>query len=247
MMPVGRPAFEVVVGAEAVARRLVSVDAIRSITGIPETGTGAIDDAGLGRLIDGELARCARSCRLATYRAVPPTLAQESVRATWLATCWEWPYGWVSYRSAGREPSILLLPWRAPITDIEITEGETELVEDTDYRLLERGVVERINGFWPTSGSIVVDYVAGFVPLADDPSYQVDGEPLPADIVQLLADQVRMANDRSRIDLNLRSEDIPGVWSGTFNVAGGSAIDTQGLMMPLYEALAQYRAPPSIG
>jgi hypothetical protein len=247
MTPAGRPTFEVITPATAEDRRLVSVAMIRSLTGIPSTGEGAIDDIGLGALLDGALATMAKSCRLKAYRALPLTLARESVRATWLANSWDWwpapmPYGW-------RQPATLLLPWRAPIVEITIEEGETELVEDTDFRLLGAGVVERIGACWATGSAIVVDYVAGFAPLADDPAYQdpLDGDPMPADLVALIADQVRMAADRLDIDQNLRSEDVPSVWSGTYNFAGGSAIDTGGLMVPLYDALAPYRAPPSIG
>lgn len=243
MMPIGRPRFEVVVGATAAERRLVTAAIVRALADIPETVT----DATLNLMIDAALAQCARSCNMATYRASPPTLAQEAVRATWLADSWYWPTGWVPYCGHGSQPSTILLPWRAPITDIEITEGGIELVENTDFRLLGAGVVERLNGCWPTSGNIVVDYTAGFVVLSDDPSYDYDGEPLPADLVQLIADQVRMTNDAAGIDRNLRSEDIPGVWSGSYNVAGGDAIDTSGLMRPLYDALTPYRAPPSIG
>lgn len=244
MTPRGRPKFEVVVPAEIADRRLVSVATIREITGIPSTGAGAVTDEALGRLIDGALAQAARSCRLAAYRAIAPTLALETVRASWLPDCWDWWPRQVGWKRD--EPSTLLLPWRAPIVSIEITEGETDLVEDNDFRLLGAGVVERINGCWATGGSIVADYIAGFVPLADDPVYQVDGEPMPADLVSLLADQVRMSKDRGAIDLNLRSEDIPGIWAGSFNVPGGDSIDTGGLLMPLYDALAPYRAPPSL-
>lgn len=245
MMPTGRPRFEVVVAASVEDRRLVSVATVRELTGIPETGEGAINDATLIRLIDAELARCAGSCKLERYRALPLTLAQEAVRATWLRESWDYP-GWAGRPVVGwGQPSQLLLPWRAPITSIEITEGETELVEDTDFRLLEGGIVERIGACWPTSGTIVADYIAGWLPLAEDPSYQEEGEPMPADLVALFADQVRMACDRRDIDLNLRSEDVPGVWSGTFNVAGGDAVDTGGLLRPLYDALTPYRAPPS--
>jgi hypothetical protein len=239
----GRPKFEVVVAASAAERRLVSATTIRALTGIPSTGTDAVSDVALTQMIDAALATMARSCRLAKDRAAPPTLAQESVRATWLADCWDWWPALAPYR----QPSTLLLPWRAPITTIDVTEGEAALVEDTDFRLLGAGVVERIGACWRTSGTIVIDYVAGFVPLSDDPSYDYDGEPMPADLVSLLADQVRMASDRRGIDLNLRSEDIPGVWSGSFNVPGGDAIDTGGLAMPLYDALTPYRAPASIG
>lgn len=241
-----RPQFEVVIAATASERRLIPVDTMRDLTGIPETGKGAATDTALGAMIDDALTRCARSCRLAAYRASPPTLAEETVRATWTADYWNAllvrPPEWWQ-----RGPYTLLLPWRAPITSITVTEGETELVEDTDFRLLGAGVVERINGAWPTAGSTVIDYVAGFVPLSTDPSYDYDGETLPADLVSLIADQVRMAHSRSGIDLNLRSEDIAGVWSGSYNVPGGDSIDTSGLHRPLYDALSDYRAPPSIG
>lgn len=69
---------------------------------------------------------------------------------------------------------------------------------------------------------------------------------MPADLVSLVADQVRMAYDRRDIDLNLRSEDVPGVWSGSYNVAGGDAVDTSGLLRPLYDALSPFRGPTSI-
>lgn len=243
MISLGRPTFEVVTPADAEGRRLVSVNAIRGMTGLPATGDGAITDEDLGRLVDAALAQCARSCKLAPYRASAPTLAQEAVRAIWLpanvASYVSRPLmGWVT------TPSQLLLPWRAPITSIEVNEGEVELVEGTDFCLLQGGIVERIGGCWGTGGAIVVDYTAGWVAAADYPDPQ-EGEAMPADLVLLIADQVRMTADRRDIDLNLRSEDIPGVWSGSYNVAGGSAIDTGGLLMPLYDALEPYRAPPS--
>ena len=243
MMPIGRPRFEVIVGASATDRRLVSAATIRALTGIPSTGDGSASDETLGLLIDAALAQCATSCNMATYRAMPPTLAQESVRATWVPDCWEWPGMRFRYPYC-RQPSQLLLPWRAPITSITITEGETDLVENTDFRLLGAGVVERINGCWSTAGNLVADYVAGWVPLAEEPSYQEDGETMPADLVALLADQVRMRFDSRDIDLNLRSEDVPGIWSGTYNVAGGDSIDTGGLLRTLWDALSSYRAPP---
>lgn len=238
MMPAARPQFEVIVAATAAERRLVTVDIIRSLTGLTVDDAS---DAALALLIDAALATCARSCKLAKYRAYPLTLAQETVRATWTDSYWYWWRSCWPYD----QPAQLLLPWRAPITSVAITEGETELVEDTDFQLLGAGVIQRIGGYWPIGGNIVVDYVAGFVPLSDDVSYDYDGETLPADVVALIADQVRMAYGRGSADLNLRSEDIPGVWSGSYNIAGGDAIDTSGLINTLYDALAPYRAPPS--
>ncbi len=242
MMPVGRPRFEVVVGtANAVERRLVTADIIRALTGIP----ASVNDTTLNLMIDATLAQCATYCRLARDGAKPITLAQESVRATWQADAWLWPAGWYPYYGAYTEPSTLLLPWRTPITSIAITDGETELVENTDFRLLGAGVVERMAGVWPTTGSVVIDYIAGWVPLSDDPSYDYDGETMPADLVALIADQIRLANDRRDIDLNLRSEDVPNVWSGTYNLAGGDTIGESGLLRTLEDALTPFRAPAS--
>lgn len=245
MNPAGHPHFEVVTPATPEDRRLVPLATIRSLTGLPSTGLGGIDDAGLGALLDAALTTMARSCRLAKWRNSPPTLAEEEVRATWSTDYWTSlitrPTGWWD-----GPPAKLLLPWRAPITDISIMEGDTELVEGTDFRLLGAAMVQRLGAYWSTGSDLVVNYTAGFAPLAEDPEDQ-EGEPMPADLVALVADQVRMAADRRDIDLNLRSEDIPYTWSGTYNFAGGSAIDTDGLMMPLWEALRDYRAPPSAG
>lgn len=243
MISLGRPTFEIVTPATVEDRRLVSVDTIRTLTGLPETGAGAITDDALGLLIDAELARMAKSCRLATSRATAPTLALEEVRATWLPATMR-ASDWVPSSSWSSEPSQILLPWRAPIVSIEVSEGETELVEYTDFRLLDGGILERVGACWGAGGAIVVDYSAGWMPMVDYPDTQ-EGEPMPADLVALLGDQVRMAADRRDIDLNLRSEDVPDVWSGTYNVAGGSAVDTGGLMRPLYDALDPYRKPPS--
>lgn len=239
MMPVGRPRFEVIAAATAEERRLLTVATVRALTGL---SSDDIVDESLVLQIDAVLTRCARVCRLATSRAVPPTLAQEQVRATWLQDTWNcFPQGFVF----GSGPSTLLLPWRAPITAIEISEDDVDLVDNVDFRLLGAGVVERIGAYWPTSGTIIVDYTAGWVPLSDDPSYEYDGEPMPADLVALIAEQIRLGVTQLGNDLSLRSEDIPGVWSGSYNVAGGDAIDKSGLMLPLLEALAPYRAPPS--
>jgi hypothetical protein len=243
MMPPARPRFEIVAGtANADDRRLVSVATFRAITGLSVTD---INDANAALLLDGVLSQCATSCRLARAGAAPLTLAQEAVRATWPAGSYDvrfWPTRW--FLDEGRTQ--LLLPWRAPITAITITEGETDLVENTDFQLLGAGVVERLSGCWPLGG-IIADYTAGWVAPAEDASADVEGETLPADLVRLIVDQARMTHGQGSIDPNLRSEDIAGVWSGTYNVPGGDSIDTSGLMRPLWDALQPFRAPPSIG
>lgn len=234
-----RPTFAVVTPADADARRFIDLDAIRSLSGIPSTGAGSLDDEALGLKLDAVLASCATSCRLAKFRGLPLTLAQEVVRATWVDA--SVAVGWGEALLRYGRNSQLLLPWRAPITALTVTEGGTELVEDTDFRNLGAGVLERITGGvccgW-SFGAIVVDYTAGW--LLDDEENAV-----PADLVSLIADQVRLAQSQSTVNPILRSEDIPGVWSGTFNMPGGDAIDTSGLSRPLYDALSDYRAPPS--
>lgn len=242
--PVSRPKFEVVVSAATVEeRRLVSAATVRTLTGMTEEDAS---DEVLNFLIDSVLTQCARSCKLATYRTLPVTLAQETVRATWNQTSWWFPYSrppWPYWRL-----SKLVLPWRTPIKSVTVTEGDVELVEDVDYRLLESGVLERIEAPWVTSGPIVVDYVAGFIPLADYPEYQEEeeGPTLPPDLVMLISNQVNMVFDQRGQDFNVRSEDIPNVWSGAYNVPGGDAVRTDGLMKPLWEALAQYRGAPTV-
>jgi hypothetical protein len=229
-----RPVFTVTTPADVDERRFIDLAVIRSLSGV---STETMDDAALGATLDAVLAAMARSCRLAASRGYPITLAREVVKATWVDTTGV-SYGYPTY---GRG-SQLLLPWRAPITSIEITEDGIELVEDVDFRLLGGGVVERLSSgsssVWPF-GAIVVDYTAGW--LLDDDVY-----PVPSDIVMMVADQVRMSVSRSTTDLSLRSEDIPNVWSGTYNSPGGDAVDSSGLLRPLYDALASYRAPPSV-
>jgi hypothetical protein len=193
--------------------------------------------------IDAVMAMIARSCRLAAVRSAPLTLARESVRATWTPPVPSYYYRWSAW-FADEARTKLILPWRAPITSIDITLDDGELVENTDYELLGSGVVQWLSTgtSWPWA-NIVADYTAGFVPLAADASaYQEDGDTLPADVIALIAEQVRYYS--SRPNMSIRSEDIPGVWSGSYNVPGGDAIDTSGLSLPLYDALSPFRGPP---
>ncbi len=240
-----RPTFTVVVGTATTAdRRLISVATVRALTGLTE---GDVSDETLTLLIDAALATAARYCKLATAGAQPPTFAQEQVRATWPDTTvfdFYWHRTWLP---AGRGHE-LILPWRTPITAVTVTEGETELVQDVDFRLLGAGVIERLSGGvfcgWALGG-IVVDYTAGWAATPADPSAEPESEPMPADLVALISDQVRLSVIQRTADPTLRSEDIPGIWSGSYNVAGGDAISAYGLGRPLQMALDAYRAPPS--
>lgn len=244
-MSVDRATFSVVVGTTVVDRRLIPLSMIRAFSGLTESDIG---DEALNLRVDAVLSLCARSCRLARAGSSPATLAREQVRAVWPDLSMfdrQWHRVYLPYGRGSK----LILPWRAPITAITISEGETELVQDTDFRYLGGGVVERIGStgcLWPTTGAITVDYTAGFIKTPADPSYdEEEGDSLPPDVVDLIAQQVKMRVDAIDIDANLRSEDVPGIWSGSYNVAGGDAIDTSGLMRPLYDALSNYRAPPS--
>lgn len=235
-----RPRFELVSGTStAEERRLVSADTVRLLTGLTEE---QVSDAVLDLRIDGVMAQIANSCRLAAARNAPLTLAQESVRATWTPPVPSYYSRWYLW-FADEARTQLILPWRAPITVIDVTVDDEGVEENVDYELLGSGVVRWMapGTCWPWA-NIVVDYTAGFVPLSADPAYQEDGQTLPADIVAMVADQVRFSSDTTR-DPSIRSEDIPGVWSGSYNIPGGDAIDTSGLMKPLYDALSPFRGP----
>lgn len=235
-----RPTFSVVVGTTVSDRRLIPLSMIRAYSGLTEADVG---DEALNLRTDAVLAMCARSCKLARAGSSPATLARETVRASWpdLST--------LGFR-VGRGSKIFL-PWRSPITSITVTEDDTELAAGVDYRDLGSGVIERIDSdaswrCWATTAAVTVDYVAGFIKTPADPSYdEEEGDSLPPDVVMLIAQQVKMGIDALDIDQNLRSEDVPGIWSGAYNVPGGDAIDVSGLSRPLYDALRNYRAPPS--
>lgn len=230
-----RPIFSIITGTESAEdRRIVSTDTVRALTGITVTD---VDDDTLNLRIDSALAAAARYCKLARAGAAPATFASEEVRAVWSdvsAFDFRWHNTWLPY---GR--TSLLLPWRVPITAIEVTESETILVEGVDYRVSGAGVVKRMSSGWPF-GNITVDYTAGWIP--DD-----DENPVPADLVDLIAQQVRLSVVQVGQDPTLRSEAVPGLWSGTYAVAGGDSISTSGLSRSLESALDSYRAPPSIG
>lgn len=233
-MSVDRPTFIVVTAADVDARRFVDIESVRSLSGIPATGAGSLDDDALGLRLDAVLAAMASTCRLARFRSVPPTFAQEELRATWPTVTVSDYTG----RGLGRGEQ-LVLPWRTPITAIEVTEAGVELEEDVTFRHLGSGVLERIGGQWSLD-TIVADYTAGW--LADD-----DDNPPPADLVQAIADQVRLAHAQGSVNPLLRNEDIPGVWSGTFNTIGGDAIDSSGLGRPMLDMLERLglKAPPA--
>ncbi len=232
-----RPRFEIIDGtAYAGERRLISIATVRALTGLTEE---QIDDTALTMLIDSALGECARYCKLARAGSAPRTFAREIVRATWVAADFYRPWDWrppIRYHT-------LVLPWRVPITAITVTQGGTELVRDTDYRLLDSSaIVERLGGYWWPASGLVVDYTAGWVPEATDP----EEDPMPADLVAAIANQIKLAYFQNTNDPTLRSEDVPGIWSGTYNVPGGDAIADDGMLRSLQRALDPFKNPTAL-
>jgi hypothetical protein len=223
-----RPLFEVIVPtSHPEGRRLVSAAYVRSLIGSPEA-----DDAVLELLIDGVCDDCAAYCKLARSRAEVPTFGRESLRATWAAL------------DTSREPArgrTLALPHRVPVTAIEVSEGGSDLVEGTDFRLLGGGLVERLGGDWGT-GEIVADYTAGWLLGVDASAYDGITEPVPAGLQNRIVEQVKMKYLGRRRDDSLRSESTETVGSASYNYAGGDGgIGRSGLLVALESALAPYR------
>ncbi len=120
--------------------------------------TDSSRDADLDRMIARISAGIYRACKLATDGINPPTLLSEEITETFRL---KYPF----------HGSLQLS--RRRVTEITtVTEGVTELVEDTDF-VIERasGLLSRLGvtelSCWPC-GTITVDYVAGFDPVPDD-------------------------------------------------------------------------------
>lgn len=125
---------------------------------------------------------------------------------------------------------------RWPVAEIlEVIEGSTALTPD-DWELDElTGQLWRLGssdrGCWSSVGTTRVSYVGGYI-LPDD---------LPADIQRGAIDQIKFAYFNGDRDPGLRSLDIPGVSSETYNVAGGSSVGEYGLLVSFVGALCPYR------
>ena len=214
------PLFEVVTPAvNAVARRLTTAAKVQAALRL-----GAVDTTLIESIIDAVSGECVRFCNLARAVAGPvPTFGQEVVRATWLG--------------AGMDRgSILILPWRTPITAVgSVIENGATLVMNTGFRLLGSGMLERMAGdalvCWST-GRIVVSYTAGW-------SLPTD---VPAELEGQVIEQVKMKYLATERDPALRSENTPDVWSGSYAVAGGDSIGESGLLKSLEAALSPFKA-----
>ena len=204
--------------ANAAARRLTTAAKVQVALRI-----GAVDTTLIESIIDAVSGESVRFCNLArAATGAVPTFGQEVVRATWLVA------------GQGRG-SMLLLPWRTPITAIgSVVEEGTSLVLDTDCRLISGGMLERMAEEAPTcwsTGKIVVSYTAGWSLPADVPG-ELEGQ---------VIEQVKMRYLATDRDPALRSENIPDVWSGSYAVAGGDAIGRSGLLVALEDALAPFK------
>ncbi len=213
------PVFEVVTPAvNAAARRLTTAAKVQAALRL-----GAVDTTLIESIIDAVSGECVRFCNLARAVAGPvPTFGLEVVRATWLG--------------AGMDRgSILVLPWRAPVTAVSsVVEDGTSLALNTDFRLVGGGMLERMADdtlvCWST-GKIVVSWTAGWSLPAE----------VPAELEGQVIEQVKMKYLATDRDPALRSENTPDVWSGSYAVAGGDSIGESGLLRSLEVALSPYR------
>ena len=214
------PLFEVITpAASATARRLTTAAKVQVALRM-----GAVDTTLLESIIDAVSGECVRFCNLARAVAGPvPTFGQEVVRATWLG--------------AGMDRgSILILPWRAPVTAMgSVVEDGTSLTLNTEFRLVGEGILERMADDAPvcwSAGKIVVSWTAGW-------SLPTD---VPAELEGQVIEQVKMKYLATDRDPALRSENTPDVWSGSYAVAGGDSIGDSGLLKSLEAALSPFKA-----
>ena len=214
------PLFEVVTPAgSATARRLTTAAKVQAALRL-----GAVDTTLIESIIDAVSGECARFCNLARAVAGPvPTFGQEVVRATWLGTDMD-------------RSSILILPWRTPITTVgSVIEDGATLVMNTGFRLLGSGMLERMADDAPDRwlpGKIVVSWTAGWSLPAE----------VPAELEGQVIEQVKMKYLATDRDPALRSENTPDVWSGSYAVAGGDSIGESGLLRSLEAALSPFKA-----
>jgi hypothetical protein len=216
---VNPPLFEVVTPAgSATARRLTTAAKVQAALRL-----GSVDSTLIESIIDAVSGECARFSNLARAVAGPvATFGQEVVRATWLGTDMS-------------RSSILVLPWRAPVTAVSsVVEDGTSLALNTDFRLVGGGMLERMADdtlvCWST-GKIVVSWTAGWSLPAE----------VPAELEGQVIEQVKMKYLATDRDPALRSENTPDVWSGSYAVAGGDSIGESGLLRSLEVALSPYR------
>ncbi len=214
------PLLEVITpAASAAARRLTTAAKVQVALRL-----GTVDTALIESIIDSVSGECVRFANLArSASGTVPTFGQEVLRATWLGTDMD-------------RSSILILPWRAPVTAVgSVVEDGTSLALNTDFRLLGSGMLERMAADFPvcwSTGKIVVSFTAGW-------SLPTD---VPAELEGQVIEQVKMKYLATDRDPALRSENTPDVWSGSYAVAGGDSIGESGLLKSLEAALSPFKA-----
>lgn len=172
-------------------------------------------------LIDG-------ACHLASDAiGTRPTLARETLEATWSETC----------DVRGDE---LVLPWRVPVTEIvagSLVEDGVTLVAGTDFRQTSArpGRLQRLSSGTRTcwsSRTIVARFKAGFaLPAGVDPKLEA------ACIEQVKA--MLMGADR---DPALRSTSAPDIASESFSLPGGDTF--RGVLLPqVVDAISAFINP----
>lgn len=216
------PIFEVTsAAANAAARRLTTAAKVQAVL----FGGAATDTALIEAMIDRVSARAARHCNLAKDASgTVPTFGRETCRATWPVR-------------GGACDEVLFLPWRVPVTLISSVVEDGVTLSATDYRLKGGAILERLSDDVPTPWSrakIVVTYVAGWQLEAADQ--------VPPDLEAAIIDQVRTMYQTRTRDQTLLSEQVPGIYSATYGVAGGHGISEDGLLAHVEAALAEYRA-----
>jgi hypothetical protein len=109
------------------------------------------------------------------------------------------------------------------------------LVAGTDFRIVAGSELQRISGgcpwSWYPTDDLVVTFTAGWTLPAG----------VPPALEARVIDQVKLTYVGRDRDPALRSLDIPGVASESYNVPGGSSIGESGLLISLEDALAPYR------
>lgn len=190
---------------------------------------GAADTALIEQYIDevtGDCVTYAKLMRAAT--GAEPTFAEEILQATWLQSHRR-HYG------QGENDSLLLLPWRAPVTAIgTVVEDDVELVQDTDFRLLGAAQLQRTRDDRPvrwSRGKIVVPYTAGW----DLP----DG--VPPGLEGRVIDQVKMKYLSTNRDPAIIVENVYDVARLDYGSIGAGNVGDSGLLKSLEAALGPYK------
>ncbi|KAF0102232.1 MAG: hypothetical protein FD144_2667 [Rhodospirillaceae bacterium] len=218
-MNAGPDLLETTVAAAAGAtRRLTTKEKVKTLIGL----SGATDDTLLDQLIDQVSDDVARYCGLSADTAGAfPTFGAETLRATW-------------YALTGDRDDILLLPWRPSAAPTTVVENGVTLTNDTDYRLLPGGALQRVSGgcpsIWDPCFKVVVTLTAGWsLPTG-----------VPPGVEARIIDQVKLAYQGRKRDHAIRSETIPNIHQASYAVPGGDSIGQSGLLVALESVLSPY-------